>query len=373
VVKDLVRLRGNFRVLFLYDVAEAFDLEKLQSLLGANCGPMQQPFPRRTPQYVRFEKPPIVQSLDPIPLGPTSAGGGATAACSVKYYSFGVLVVHVAVPFDCDWPALLAQSSRWVVADEIEKQVREMAHRQMDRIAAAVTRPNQDWLRESYLVTEINEILGESGEHPTSQELRASHGGELVQLVRGETTPLSAKAVEEALQASLSYYPDDLVVISFYGSVVVDRPEDAAAVTQVLEYAKMQLLEFRYYDRLMTQVLAEIYAALDRKRNILLSRWTLPRDANRFNRIRVDVIELTEHIDNAIKFVSDIYYAHVYRLAATRIGVQDYRTLVDEKLQTADDLTDFMLEQFNEYRSFVLEVIVTLLTILDLLLIFRGK
>jgi hypothetical protein len=56
---------------------------------------------------------------------------------------------------------------------------------------------------------------------------------------------------------------------------------------------------------------------------VLLSRRTLPREAQRFNTIRLDVMDLTERIDNAIKFVSDIYYARVYRLAATRMGVQD--------------------------------------------------
>ena len=184
---------------------------------------------------------------------------------------------------------------------------------------------------------------------------------------------LSPKACEEVLQASLSYFPSDLVVVGSYAAVVRDRAEDAAAVTQILEYAKMQLLEFRYYDRLMTKMLAEFYDALERKRNFLFSRWSLPRDAQRFNTVRLDVMELTERIDNAIKFVSDSYYARVYRLAARRVGVPDYRTLVDEKLETAGDLYDFMVDQFNESRSFVLEVCVAILAVLDVIFLFRGK
>ncbi len=40
-------------------------------------------------------------------------------------------------------------------------------------------------------------------------------------------------------------------------------------------------------------------------------------------------MELTERVDNAIKFVSDIYYAHVYiALPQARIGVNEYRALV---------------------------------------------
>jgi len=123
----------------------------------------------------------------------------------------------------------------------------------------------------------------------------------------------------------------------------------------------------------MTRVLGDFYDSLDRKRNVLLSRWSSPRDAQRFNTVRLDVMELTERIDNAVKFVSDVYYARVYRLAATRIGVPDYRTLVDEKLHTASDLYDFMIDQCNESRSFVLEVLVAILAVLDVIFLLRGK
>jgi hypothetical protein len=164
-----------------------------------------------------------------------------------------------------------------------------------------------------------------------------------------------------------------LVVPGGSAAFVYDRSEDAEATSQVLEYAKVQLLEFRYYDGLMTRLLSEIYAALERKRNFLFSRWSVPRDAQRFNTIRLDVMELTERVDNAIKFVSDIYYARLYELAAARIGVPEYRDLVDEKLRTAGELYDSMIDQFHDSRSFVLEVAVAILAVLDVVLLFAGK
>jgi len=337
-------------------------------LLGTRGGTVERPFPRRTPQYVRFEHTPIVEPIEPL-----SISTDTTATCSVKYYAFGVVVVSVDVPFDCDWQFLLSQNSRWMDATDVGKDVREMARRHLEHVARAVIRPTKDWLQETYLVTEIHEIQNALDEQPTAAELLTTHGGEIVQLVRGETSPVASRACEEALQASLSYYPRDLVVVGSYAAVVYDRSEDAAAATQVLEYAKMQLLEFRYYDQLMTQMLADFYDALERKRNVLFSRWSAPRDARRFNTVRLDVMELTERIDNAIKFVSDIYYARVYRLAATRVGVPDYRTLVEQKLHTAGDLYDFMVDQFNEARSFVLEVAVTILAVLDIILLLRGR
>lgn len=90
-----MRLRGLFRLLFLYDVAESIDLGKLRNLLGARGGTAEQGFPRRTPGYVRFEEAPIVEPAETITVCP-----GFSAACPVKYYSFGAIVIQVGELYD---------------------------------------------------------------------------------------------------------------------------------------------------------------------------------------------------------------------------------------------------------------------------------
>src|SRR5215472_1457667 len=259
-----MRLRGVFRLLFLYDVAESIDLGTLLELLGAKGGSAEHSFPRRTPEYVRFEQAPVSEPAELVTVCPDT-----TASCPLKYYAFGALVVQVEIPFDCDWKTLVADGSRWLDERCVEVAVRELAKQRMERIRPAVTRPTPDWLLERYLVVEIHEARDADENPPEAQELIADHGEELVQLTRGETAPLARSSVEETLQSKLSYYPTDLVLVGSQAAVVYDGPEDAAAVTQILEYARMQLLEFRYYDQFLTQVLAEFYTALERKRNPL--------------------------------------------------------------------------------------------------------
>jgi len=363
MLKDLVLLRGCFRLLFLYDVAEAIDLRRLRELLGPRGGPVKGVFPRRTPEYVRFEEAPIIEHIEPLNLG-----GGQRVACSLKYYSFAAVVVQLEVPFEGEWSNVLAQASRWIDATEIDSHAREIARRHLEQVAPAVIHPTPEWLSESYFITNFAQAIKLGGEAAKADELLADHSSEIVQLVRGEFTPLAPKTAAEILEASVSYYPTDLVVIGSTAAVIYDRAEDASASFQVLEYAKMQLLEFRYYDGLMTRLLSDVYDTLETKRNLLLQRWSLPREAERFNTIRLDVMELTERIDNAIKFVSDVYYARLYRIAAARLGVNDYRNLVDEKLRTMAELYDFMVNEFNESRSFVLELAITVMALLDVVL-----
>ncbi len=103
------------------------------------------------------------------------------------------------------------------------------------------------------------------------------------------------------------------------------------------------------------------------------SRWRLARQAERLNTIRLDVIELTERMDNAIKFLSDMFYARMYRLVAAKVGGPDYRNLVEQKLKTAGELYQFMMDQFHQARGFALELVVVIILLIDLFFLFRGK
>ena len=152
-------------------------------------------------------------------------------------------------------------------------------------------------------------------------------------------------------------------------ALVYDKPEATPAVIEILEYANTQLLEFRYYDDLLTVLLSRVYSSLEGHESFW-SRWRLSRRAGRLNRIRLDIMDLVERTEYAVKFISDTYYARVYNVGAARIGVTDYKTLVGDKLRTAGELYEFMVDQFNERRMFALEVVVAVLVLLDVLLYF---
>jgi len=353
-------------MLFLYDIAEAIDLQALKQVMGPRGGEREPKLGRGTPEHIRFEAPPFLERAEPVRL-PT----GQEAGCSLRYYSFAVVALQLELPFEGTWNELIREAGRWNGPADLEPEVRALVRKHVERAGAAVTRPHKEWLYESYLVVNVEPTTGSSGGVVAGQSLLKARSNEIAAIVWGEDRPLSQPEVEEVCRASLSYYPSDLIVISSSGAFVYDRPDEAVSATQVLEYAKMQLLELRYYDRVMSRVLTQLYDAMERNRSVF-ARWTLSRDARRINRVRLDVAELTERIDNDIKFVSDVYYARVHRLAASRMGVAEYRSLVDEKLSTARELYEFMVDEFNEARSFVLEFVVTILALLDVIYLIRG-
>jgi hypothetical protein len=204
----------------------------------------------------------------------------------------------------------------------------------------------------------------------TAAALLAGHGGQIAQIVRGEAAPLAPEERDEVLQNRLSYFPEDLFVAGWNAAFLCDTPDGAASSMPLIEYANSQLLEYRYYDALLTNVLDGVYQKLDRAGP--QARWRLAREAARLNKVLIDVRGLSERTDTAIKFVSDMFSARLYRLAATRVGVPDFRRLVDNKLRTAGELYAFMVDDYNQKRAFLLELTIVIILIIDLILLLRG-
>jgi hypothetical protein len=58
-------LTGTLRALLLFDVAEEIDLPALRSVLGLGPAKREPAFRHPAPEYVRFERPPVVECLAP--------------------------------------------------------------------------------------------------------------------------------------------------------------------------------------------------------------------------------------------------------------------------------------------------------------------
>jgi hypothetical protein len=349
-------LRGSAVGLFLFDVCEEMHLDEVRSILGARR--LGEGMKHAAAEQLFFERPPVVENF-PSPENPE-------AKISVKYYDYGVLSVLYEFPFAGEWADLISLSCRWISETDLPSQAEGIARERVHRTRAALEKPYERWLSEDYFMFLMRDIVG----NPSAAQLISSCGEQIAQIVRGESSALSDGERTEVVQSAMSYYPDDVIVAGWNAAFVYDSAGWETTV-QLLEYANSQLLEFRHYDDLLTRELASVYASLGKKS--LLGRWRLPNEASRLQTVLLDVTELTERADNAIKFLSDMFSARLYRLAANKIGVPDYKTLVEGKLQTAEDLYRFLIDQFHQSRTFVLESMVVLILLIELVYVFHGK
>jgi hypothetical protein len=357
------QLEGSVLVLILYDVSEEIRLEELRRILGLQPPGREPSFKHSAPAYVRFERPPVVE-----PAGDITLDTGETASARLKYYDYGVVSVEFRLRFKGEWNTLVSLAGLYVTGPEFGRRAMQIAVQKVKRITAALVKPYENWLTEDYYIFHLVQA-----EKPFSAtELVKEHGDEIAEIVRGETVRLSDEERREVLSSSISYYPTDLAVVGWNAAFVYDTAAGAVTTIELLEYANSQLLEFRHYDEVLTRRLESVYQSLQQGTGAL-SRWRMARASSKLHAMLLEVTELTERTDNALKFLSDMFSARLYRLAASKVGVLDYKTLVNQKLGTAENLYKFMVEQFNQGRAFVLELMVVIILIIELIALFGGK
>jgi hypothetical protein len=351
-------LRGSAVGLFLFDVCEEMKLDEVRTILGARR--LGEGLKHAAAEQLFFERPPVVEEAQ--------LTGDVRAQVRVKYYDYGVVSILFEFPFTGEWSDLISLSSKWISGTDLPSRAEQIAKEKVARIKLAMIKPYDSWLSEDYFIFSMREIQGS----PAAAHLLGSCRQQIAQVVRGENAPLSDDELREILQSAMSYYPNDLAVLGWNAAFVYDSAAGSETALQLLEYANSQLLEFRHYDDLLTRELAVVYDSLERKPT-LLNSWRLPGEASRLQTVLLDVTELTERADNAIKFLSDMFSARLYRLAASKIGVPDYKSLAQEKLRTAEDLYRFLIDQFHQSRTFVLESVVVLILLIELVYVFHGK
>ncbi len=356
-----VKVEGTIIVLNLYDVAEEIRLSGLAPLTGVT--PLSPTFKHPAPEYVRFERPPLIEPMAPLTL-PT----GERFEATLQYYDYGVVSLLLRFAFSGPWDELQQRAGSWISNTIFDDLCRQTIRERLKKIGAALVKPYDEWLSEDYYVIHLHSVAGAT----IAAALLQEHGAEISQIVRGETLPLSDGERKEVLQGYMSYYPNDLIVAGWNAAFLFDTPSGAEPTIRLLEYANSQLLQFRHYDELLTREMERVYDFMESPKGLLYG-WRMRSAASRLRTILVEVTELTERTNNALKFVGDMFFARVYKLCAVKIGVTDYQALVQEKLRTADELYDFMIEQFHQARGFLLEFIVVLILMIELFFLISGK
>jgi hypothetical protein len=86
----------------------------------------------------------------------------------------------------------------------------------------------------------------------------------------------------------------------------------------------------------------------------------------------IDVNELTDKTENALKIAGDVYAARVFALVAARLGLDHWKANVREKLKTLADIYRFAVEQAAMGRGELMELTIVAILVFELALFFAG-
>ena len=347
----------------MYDVADAIDLHAVATLVGPTSRARLTP-KAATPSYVQYQHPPI--TIDGEVIGLPEVLGFTVR---FKLFDYGVVSVGLSRPLPSTWSALIDAGLTWHDDARLGAACETLCRDLAGRLQPALTAARTDLVAEDYLVFSVTDLV----ERQSAEALLERRGDEIVRLLRGEREPLSRQERDEVLRHSLSYFEHDLLVPTWNAAFIYDTQSGAHAATEIVEFANSQLLEFRYYDALLTRELGRIYSELQKPgwfKGWGGRRYT--RAAQQVHALFIDVNDLTDRAENALKVAGDIYTARVLTLTASRIGLDRWKANVSEKLKTLDDIYRFAVEQTGMARGETLELMIVLILIFELILFFMG-
>ena len=357
-------LRGQIVALYLFDVAEATDLQLAASTISSSARAKFTP-KTATPAYVKYQVPPLLFDGDRV--GVPAIDGFRVG---FKAFDYGVISLRLTCEFDGTWADLADAAERLVENDALERQAEEACRAAADRLKPAMTDPRQTALSEDYLVFAIN---GLSRPH-SADDLIEHHGDVIASVLRGERAQLSRQERDEILRHRISYLANDLVIPTWNAAFVYDTAAGAQAALEIIEFANSQLLQFRYYDELLDNALATIYANVQKEAHwydAFLGR-NYARAVRHVHALFIDVNELTDRTENALKIIGDVYAARLFSLVGARLDLDRWKTNVSEKLKTLDDIYRFAVEHLGMVRGEVLEMAIVAILVFELVLFFMG-
>lgn len=363
--------RGACFPLFVFDIALSIDLDEANRLLAAGSRRTSLKAARKSPPYFDFKPAPLLVTL---PAEPIKIAGRATEPLvELRAFDFGAVCVTYRLPLDGELFGLLDLGAELFDHAALRADAQRRVAAFARDINAAARKPGPTDQIEDYLIYQIQEVtIGESGEPVPPSRLIEAAPGLLARILRSESIPMSDEQVTDALSCRGSYRPDDCVIVDWNAALLLDAEADE--IRPVLEFANVELLEMRFLDDRLDEILEEAYLASQRSR--VGWRAIFPSSSARVRRIaqlQIDSALLFEGVNNALKLIGDQYLARVYRLAAQRFHLPERDATIERKLQTLQSIYTKMSDHESGRRAETLEWIIIILIAFEVVMgIFRA-
>ena len=366
--RPLIVREGRLFAYRVLDVADEFNLPAAEQLVQAAAA-RRGALTREGARSLVISAPPLE-----VPLGQYKVALPRTqllfdAEVSARLFEYGALSVcfEMSIAPGTELEALVSFCDELYDSAELDRLARELVPPLLARLGAA-TKGRHEWdAIETYTVVFVTSFDGA----PLASEVLASPT--LASLVVGEppNRRLSAGQRQDVLQHAHSYLEDDLVVVDWNSAFVLE-PSKSQDIPDILELATSQLLELRYYDGLFDAELARVYREFDRVRGrgfasgLVRNPWVeLGRGV--IKRL-VELTELTDRVDNALKIIGDFYLARVYESAVRRFRIRAWQSSIDAKQAALAQAYQLVRGEIDARRSTALELIIIVLIVFEVLL-----
>lgn len=314
---------------------------------------------RRTPTSFSFRPPPLYLNLQSVSLTLPEVGA-TTANAGLTLFDFGAVSLSLRIALEMPGNRYLKLAGSLADPAGIVEFSRNLLAPVYEALLPAID--DAVWKRdlsEEYFVFQF------------SPELLASAADEewLAGLVHLESEPLGPDETAEALRLKMSYTRGDLFIPDWSAAALFDR--DCEETLQTIEFANLQLVEFRHIDERLDAALAEASRVIHPLTRTILPFWRgYSRPVRQLGELKVEANGLFERTGNVLKLVGDSYLARVYRLVDTRFHLETWEKNIQRKLEVAEGVYQVVSDQAGMFRSEFLEMVIVVLIAFEIVMAF---
>lgn len=355
---------GRVHVYRLFDLGEAIDLSRAEQVLAAPRSRLRLEA-AQSMTALEIPHPPVQVALGTrtLPL----ASGPREAEASAHLFEFGVasIVYKLPIPPGTDLGDLVSLAEELVAqpTPALDAAARAEADEIGRAIAPALEHPHVWEGLETYQVFFVRRLAA-----PAQAQEALAHAP-IAELLLGETsaTRLSRSERADVLQHAFSYLEDDLAVVDWNSAFLLE-PSGVGDIPDLLEFATAHLLELRYYDALLDRELGAIYREIDARRAVpgVFTRRYMKLQ-RRTAALLLEISEMTEHLENAVKIIGDFYLARVYQSSVRRFRLPAWEESVLRKQELLAGVNALLNDAANTRRAELLEITIILLILWEIL------
>jgi hypothetical protein len=362
---------GQLFVYVAFDWGDEVDLGRARDLAPARVRALaQRP---RTPTSFAYKPPPLRFALEAVALRLPPLDEVRPTAVEATVFDFAAVSVALTVPFSLSLEgltSLAASLTEPATSGAVVTAAREALAPLYETLKPAVVRPqwNPD-LWEEYFVFDLP-----PGRPFDPDSVLGTFADWTAGLIRLEARPFSREEKAEALRLSICYGRGDLFIADWAAAVLLDDEPGRVETLQTVEFANLQLLEYRHIDDRLDQSLgraSHLIHGTGRSRLPYFRKQDAPLRV--LGELKVEANGLFERTGNVLKLVGDPYLARVYRLLAARFHLREWERSIQRKLDVIEGIYRVVSDQAAEYRSEFLELVVIVLILLELLLAFFRR
>lgn len=341
----------SLRFYRIYDIGREIDLDWLAKALAQNYFTARTSFVRVKQKSIMIEEPPLMIQMHPIRV--ERDGRPFEFSVVARVYSIGAIsICFVLDRQDGGYPELeeiaflfAGQEGLGEFYIEYLKTLGEIIKPHIRAFSI-----NPDFFEDySVYVTD-----------------RRDDTIDPVPLLIGEKTKISPQIREDILKNSLSYSTDDLAILS-WDSALLCSPESPTDIIDLIEFANVQVLELRYYDRELTREMEKMYEDIEHADR--LSQFRRSRQYHaimaKLMETSAEISEVIEKVNNLIKVTEDVYYARVYAIALKVLRSGQWSESVSRKIDVIRGNYSMLSDEVRIQHSNFLEWVIIILIALE--------